>query len=167
MAALLTVKHNIEVAHRLSLTPGKCENIHGHSMDIELCIRGEINEAGLLVPNPNSSNSNKTPLEFGELKTWLRGVLDGQLDHRLLLNNEDSLLEPSKVYAEEYGGAQATYPGLVRFPGDPTTENIAKWVYEQAYRQYVQIELQPVAGRSMMHVTVYETKVNSATYGDF
>lgn len=165
MAALLTVKHNIEVAHRLSMTPGKCENIHGHSMMIELCIRGEINEAGLLVPNAHATevNANKTPLEFGELKFWFRDVLDSNLDHRLLLNNNDPLL----VGQPPEHGRSLVYPGLIRFPGDPTTENIAKWIYEAAYRQFIQMELQPMAGRSMMHVTVQETQVNSATYGDF
>lgn len=157
MAALLTVKHNIEVAHRLSQTPGKCENIHGHSMMVELCIRGKIGPAGLLIINPDSGLPNEGPLEFGELKEWFRGVLDKQLDHRLLLNNHDPIL---------VDGAEAL-PGLQVFPGDPTTENIAKWVYEAAYQQYIQMELRPTAGRSMMHVTVYETLVNSATYGDF
>lgn len=154
MAALLSVKHNVEVAHRLFETPGKCENIHGHSMLIELSIRGEIGPAGLLIPNPNSDVANKTPLEFGELKDWFRGMLDKALDHHLILNEIDVL-------------NTLPLPGLVKFPGEPTTENIAKWVYEAAYRQYIQFELQPVAGRSMMHVTVQETAVNSATYGDF
>jgi 6-pyruvoyltetrahydropterin/6-carboxytetrahydropterin synthase len=162
LAALLTVKHSIEVAHRLSQTPGKCENIHGHSMIVELSIRGNIGPAGLLIPNPDAIlvNANKDPLEFGELKSWFRGILDDKMDHKLLLNENDPWLQ-------DIGISAVGVPGLAKLEGDPTTENIAKWVYEAAYRQYIQMELQPVAGRSMMHVTIYETAVNSATYGDF
>jgi hypothetical protein len=67
MAALLTVKHNIEVAHRLSKTPGKCENIHGHSMIVEFSITGAPDkDTGLLVPNWQVlGEANKTPLLTG------------------------------------------------------------------------------------------------------
>ncbi len=156
MAALLTVKHNIEVAHRLSLLPGnKCQNIHGHSMMIEFTISGEVGPNGLLIPNAKSEVCNREPLEFGEVKMWFRTLLDEQLDHRLLLNGSDPVIADKEAL-----------PGLQLFPGDPSTENIAKWVYEAAYRQYVQFELQPEQGRSMLSVTVHETAVNSATYED-
>ncbi len=158
MAALLTVKHNIEVAHRLSQTPGKCENIHGHSMWIEFSINGTIDLAtGMLVPNWRSElpNINKNPLEFGELKSWFRDLLDEHLDHRLLLNGLDPIIADKEAL-----------PGLQLFQGDPTTENIARWVYEQGYRQFIQFEMQPTAGRSNIFVTVHETAVNSASYGD-
>jgi 6-pyruvoyltetrahydropterin/6-carboxytetrahydropterin synthase len=159
MAALLTVKHNIEVAHRLSLTPGKCENIHGHSMIVEFSITGAPDkDTGLLIPNWQVlSEANKTPLEFGELKSWFRDLLDEHLDHRLLLNGADPLIADQD---------SALWPGLQLFPGEPTTENIAKWIYEAGYRQFIQFELQPIAGRSNLYVTVHETAVNSASYGD-
>lgn len=158
MAALLTVKHNIEVAHRLSLTPGKCENIHGHSMVVELSISGVLSAMGILYPNPGSAVCDQTPLEFGALKTWFRGMLDDHLDHHLLLNSEDPIAQ--------IGWSVAGLPGLALLRGDPTTENIAKWVYEAAYREYIQFELRPEQGRSMLSVTVHETAVNSATYED-
>lgn len=153
MAALLTVKHNIEVAHRLFLTPGKCENIHGHSMHVELSISGDIGANDLMIPNPDAVWANKEQLEFGELKSWFRSILDVNFDHHLILNADDPLMK-------------LTLPGAVYLEGDPTTENIAKWVYEAAYKQYVQMELRPMTGRSMLSVTVHETDVNSATYGD-
>lgn len=161
MAALLTVKHNIEVAHRLSMTPGKCENIHGHSMQVELSITGEINEAGLLVPNAHAteSSANKNPIEFGELKEWFRGQLDRRLDHHLLLKWDDEFAQVPEGFKP--------LPGLAKMADDPTTENIAKMIYDWAYRQYIQMELQPMAGRSSIIVKVEETAVNSATYGDF
>jgi 6-pyruvoyltetrahydropterin/6-carboxytetrahydropterin synthase len=157
LAALLTVKHNIEVAHRLSMTPGKCQNIHGHSMIVELSISGAVNEAGLLVPNAKATepNANKGPIEFGEMKEWFRTMLDMALDHKLLLNENDPLRRDI-----------AGLPGATWFPGDPTTENIAKWVYESAYKHFIQMEMQPMSGRSAIVVTVHETQVNSATYGD-
>jgi 6-pyruvoyltetrahydropterin/6-carboxytetrahydropterin synthase len=126
----IRVRHNIEVAHRLSLLPGKCENIHGHSMWVELELTGAPDERGL-------SNG----LDFGGVKRAFRGMLDSEFDHHLLLNAEDEL-------------AKLDLPGARLCVGDPTTENIARWVLEWA-----QDEFGPIATR----VDVHETHVNSAT----
>lgn len=135
----IRVRHNIEVAHRLSLLPGKCENIHGHSMWVELEITGAPDERGL-------SNG----LDFGAVKRAFRGYLDEQYDHRLLLNKDDPWSQDVS-----YGNEMVSeLPGLVRCDGDPTTENIARWVLDWA-----QGEFGPAATR----VDVHETHVNSAS----
>lgn len=108
----LRVRHNIEVAHRLSLLPGKCENIHGHSMWVELDITGMPDERGLL-----------NGLDFGTVKRAFRGYLDENYDHRLLLNAEDRL-------------ADLDLPGARLCEADPTTENIARWVLGWAMGAY-------------------------------
>lgn len=126
----IRVRHNIEVAHRLSLLPGKCENIHGHSMWVELEITGAPDERGL-------SNG----LDFGAVKRAFRGHLDETYDHRLLLNAADEL-------------AALDLPGTRMCFGDPTTENIARWVLEWATGEF---------GPAATRVDVHETHVNSAT----
>lgn len=129
----ITVKHNMEVAHRLSLTPGKCENIHGHSMWVELTLYGEIDPA----------TGRLSGLEFGDVKTKFRKFLDTEFDHRLLLNSEDPLLIASK---------EIHYPGLQETEGDPTTENLALFIASWARMEF----------HLGCAVKVQETPVNSA-----
>lgn len=156
--AFITVKHNIEVAHRLhELEGNKCQNIHGHSMWIELSLRGQANERGILEG-----------LEFSEVKKLFRTHLDTHFDHRLLLNEKDPLAKASMQELElptegisdedlrfKYEVQRATYlPGLVTTPGDPTTENIAKWIAGWAYSEW----------KLPTRVLVQETHVNGAVH---
>lgn len=161
------VKHNIEVAHRLFLLPGKCENIHGHSMWIELEMEGELNEGGILEG-----------IEFGDLKKTFRGYLDQSYDHHVLLNKDDpyamQLLVTETEWAEGRGNDFPRFvqgrlnplmlPGLRAVPGDPTTENIAKWVHsDMKERLDVMGVMDSIAS---MEVTVWETSVNKAYYAE-
>lgn len=90
------------MAHRLSQTPGKCEQIHGHSWWATLCIRGQVDKQGLLAG-----------LEFGIVKQQFRAFLDEQYDHHLLLNTNDRDISSG-------------LPGVRWMMGEPTTENIAR-----------------------------------------
>jgi 6-pyruvoyltetrahydropterin/6-carboxytetrahydropterin synthase len=140
----LKIRHNIEVAHRLSELPGKCENIHGHSMWVVAEICGEVDSHGLLLG-----------LEFGALKKEFRNHLDTRYDHHLLLNENDQWARP--LTHEPYADRGFRLPGLEVFDGDPTTENIARWIGEWCLEDLV-----PYADR--VHVEVWETQVNSATW---
>lgn len=102
--ALIAVRHNIEVAHRLWQLSGKCEQIHGHSMWVRMELGGDLDDHGLLAG-----------LDFGAVKRAFRGYLDMRFDHRLLLDEADPL-------------AGTALPGLQRTSGQPTTENIAQWI---------------------------------------
>lgn len=142
----IQVRHNIEVAHRLYLLEGKCENIHGHSMWIELKIYATLNDTGIAGG-----------LAFGDVKKVFREYLDGTFDHHLLLNEDDPWA--SRIYLYDFdpkddsiNGKQL--PGLMAMPGDPTTENLAKWIAEWAKEQW----MRPVS------VLVHETNVNAAGY---
>lgn len=129
----LKVRHNIEVAHRLSLLPGKCENIHGHSMWVVAEFEGPVNENGVLMG-----------MEFGDIKQTFRHHLDSIYDHHLLLNMEDP-------WAHDL-------PGLQVCDGDPTTENIAKWIGLWSLEEY------DAPGLLRVKIEVWETAVNSATW---
>lgn len=104
MNQVIAVKHNVEMAHRLSQTPGKCENIHGHSWNIVLKLYGEVDETGKVI-------------EFGAVKKLFRDYLDKNFDHHLLLYAKDPLIIST--------GFPERYPGLQLFEMDPTTENFA------------------------------------------
>lgn len=157
--SFITVRHNIEVAHRLYDLPGKCMQIHGHSMWVELKIHGHLDRHGVLGG-----------LEFGEVKKLFRGYLDEQYDHRLLLNHNDpwSGYHFTAVPALDAGAADGPtdgsdyivqgkptrLPGLVVVPGDPTTENIAKWIAEWSTETF----------KHSVDVKVQETPTNGAGY---
>jgi len=146
--SFIEVRHNMEVAHRLYELPGKCENIHGHSMWVDLRLHGPINQKGILGG-----------LSFGDVKKAFRGFLDDAFDHHLLLNVNDpwatglwnSRTEGTARNINEFLGQ---LPGLMTFPGDPTTENLAKWIAKWAVDEF----------KLPADVTVHETSVNSAGF---
>lgn len=131
----IIVRHNMEVAHRLSLTPGKCQNIHGHSMWIDLHIYGHLDPLTGLLTNPSGD-----PLEFGLVKQQFRHYIDAVYDHHLLLNRQDPWIKGKSV------------PGLAIFDGDPTTENLAKWIAVWASEEF----------QATSKVRLHETSVNAA-----
>jgi 6-pyruvoyltetrahydropterin/6-carboxytetrahydropterin synthase len=142
----IEVRHNIEVAHRLYLTPGKCENIHGHSMWIDLKLYGHhLNSGGMLC------GLDGRPLEFGIVKRAFRAHLDSTYDHHLLLNVNDPWASPVDLDLNR----TEQLPGLVTVFGDPSTENIAKWIAEWAAKFF----------KTDVDVLVRETSVNAAAYG--
>lgn len=153
---VLAVKHNIEVAHRLITTKGKCENIHGHSMWVTLRIKGFADHRGMVEG-----------LDFGTVKDIFRTYLDGKYDHRILLNEKDPFagqLIPitNDITDLSDTGKQSAFflPGLSTLEGDPTTENIAH-----------RIGWDLIAGNNphkctlpVSEIEVWETSVNMATW---
>jgi 6-pyruvoyl-tetrahydropterin synthase len=128
----ITVKHNMEVAHRLFLQPGKCQNIHGHSMQVQLTLYGNVNEEGIFGG-----------VDFSHLKKLFRAYIDGIYDHHLLLNMSDPWARalytiPREKFEDSAElvdfittpAAQSFLPGVQAFPGDPTTENLSRWIAE-------------------------------------
>lgn len=156
--AFIYVRHNIEIAHRLmEAVPGKCEQIHGHSMLVELFLHGQLDSKGVL-----------DGMDFGNIKKAFREHLDFQYDHHLLLNERDPFTRPF-VFLPETSIAgisdedfrfkmelekEWTLPGLVTVPGDPTTENIAKWIAEWACDTF----------NKKCDVIIHETNTNGAGY---
>lgn len=65
----LTVADHFSSAHQLRHYQGKCEQVHGHNFQVELCVEGRRlhQETGIV-------------LDFKELKTLLKDVLS-ELDH--------------------------------------------------------------------------------------
>lgn len=137
MLTEIRVKHNMEMAHRLSQSPGKCERIHGHSWWVTLSIRDEPDPTGKV-------------LEFGAVKKVFREFLDKFYDHHILLNEDDYIIG-------------RTLPGLHTMQGDPTTENIARDILIWAIRVFSGTG----RGGRKFRVEVWETATNCAIVGDF
>lgn len=67
----LMIKGHFDAAHALHGYPGECCNLHGHTWDIEVVVRGsELDEVGIVY-------------DFKTLKTDLASVLE-PLDHAYL-----------------------------------------------------------------------------------
>lgn len=84
----LTKIFRFEAAHWLPQFPEghKCRRLHGHSFVIEVVLRGEPDETGILI-------------DFGEVKKIVKPIIDS-LDHQCLNHlgeewNDELLLKPS------------------------------------------------------------------------
>src|SRR5436309_7377 len=93
-AVIIGIKHNIEVAHRLYETQGKCEQIHGHSMWVTVRFDARMGDKGMAVTDGGDDFTVGQELEFGALKRSVRAYLDETFDHRLLLNAADPFSGP-------------------------------------------------------------------------
>jgi len=68
----LKVKSHFAGAHQLTMVGQKCENLHGHNWNVEVCVTGDkLNSAGVLA-------------DFGDIKKAVRKVVDEELDHKFL-----------------------------------------------------------------------------------
>jgi 6-pyruvoyltetrahydropterin/6-carboxytetrahydropterin synthase len=104
----------VESGHLLSKHPERCRFPHGHTRTIEVVVSGDtLDEGGMLV-------------DFKALKLALQGFLD-RFDHATAINSEDPLLPTLReMYPPE---------AIVVFEGtEPTTEAIARQIYEAACR---------------------------------
>ncbi len=140
----LEIAHHTETAHRFfkAKNSPKCRSIHGHQWRIILTLKAEnLDNQGMVI-------------EFGALKAAWRTWLDTHLDHALMLHQSDPMVEAVRSVEPQ--------ARVFLTPTDPTTENIAQLLLEQA-----EIVLQSLNCENTVQVErvrVEETRVNSAEY---
>jgi len=99
----------VEYGHRLSKHPEKCRFPHGHSLRIEVVARGrELNDHDMVC-------------DYKALKMLVVDVVE-RLDHAMALNSSDPELEGLTAIADRV---------LLFDDCDPTTEVLARWIFEQ------------------------------------
>jgi len=99
----------VEYGHRLSKHPEKCRFPHGHSLRIEVVARGR------------ELDGNDMVCDYKALKMLVVDIVE-RLDHAMALNSADPQLE----------GLTAIGDRVILFDDtDPTTEVLARWLYEQ------------------------------------
>ncbi len=98
----------VEYGHRLSKHPEKCRFPHGHSLKIEVVIRGrKLDEHDMLC-------------DYKALKTLVADLIE-RLDHAMAFNSED----PCR------NGFEGADERILLFDAvDPTTEVLARWLFE-------------------------------------
>ena len=118
--------------HRLLNYEGKCRYLHGHNGRAVISIEGEkLDDRGMV-------------LDFSDIKKTVSTWIDDNLDHRMILNRAD----PVVPILQEMGEP------LYLIDENPTAENIAKLIFEQARLQHVPI----------VEVRLWETPRCFATY---
>ncbi len=99
----------VEYGHRLSKHPEKCRFPHGHSLRIEVVVRG------------SRLDDNDMVCDYKALKMLVIDLVR-RLDHAMALNSADPQLEGLRAIGER----------VILFPDqDPTTEVLVRWLYEQ------------------------------------
>lgn len=119
--------------HRLLNYEGKCRYLHGHNGSAVISLEGEkLDERGMLV-------------DFTDIKKSLRTWINDELDHRMIMHEADPLLAVLKQHQQP----------VFTIPHNPTAENIAKLIYDQAQR----------CGFPVVEVVLWETANSCAAYG--
>lgn len=110
---LVTKTFKFDMAHRLPKHTGKCQNIHGHTYQIDVKVSGELDKT-------KDSPSEGMVIDFSMLKHIVKTFIDRYLDHYYLSYSGDT--EVIKFMQEQ--GFAVTIVDFI-----PTAENMAKWVY--------------------------------------
>jgi 6-pyruvoyltetrahydropterin/6-carboxytetrahydropterin synthase len=119
--------------HRLLGHPGKCAHLHGHNARVVLTLAAsDLDALGMVA-------------DFQSIRTRVGAWIDTTLDHRMILHREDPVLPVLRDLGE---------PVFV-VDVNPTAENLARLVYEQAER----------AGLPIERVDLWETATCMASYG--
>lgn len=98
--------------HRLMNHPGKCKNLHGHSVKASISVRRQqLNDQGMVC-------------DFAEIRDCVEAYVDKVFDHNLLLHKDDPLIPALTEINERF---------LV-LEEHPTAEVLSKMIYQHIKR---------------------------------
>ena len=118
--------------HRLMNYEGKCRHPHGHNGRVEIELQADrLDDKGMVQ-------------DFSEIGRAMKGWIDADLDHRMLLRGDDPLV----VALEKLGEP------VFLMTQNPTAEAIAQLIYEQVEQQ----------GFPVTEVRLWETESSFAAY---
>jgi 6-pyruvoyltetrahydropterin/6-carboxytetrahydropterin synthase len=141
----------VEYGHRLSKHPDKCRFPHGHSLRIEVVVRGrELDQHDMVC-------------DFKALKCLVADIID-RLDHGMALNSSDPQLEALQGIGDR----------VVLFDDmDPTSEVVARWIYLEMASRMAAAEVVETptgvsytlpSGLELERVRVWETATSWGEY---
>jgi 6-pyruvoyltetrahydropterin/6-carboxytetrahydropterin synthase len=120
--------------HRLLNYDGKCKHLHGHNGRAIIVLESEhLDHRGMLV-------------DFTDIKKRVAGWIDANLDHRMILNEDDPVIPLLQQQNEP----------LFLIAENPTAENIAKLIYQFAKSHQLPVR----------EVSLWETFKSHATYAE-
>ena len=119
--------------HRLLDYDGICKHPHGHNAVAEIEVRtAQLDDRNMVC-------------DFSDIKRVVKGWIDQELDHKMLLRHDDPLVNALHELGEP----------MYIFDSNPTVERIARLIYEYASGQ----------GFAVVRVKVWETPTSFAEYG--
>src|ERR1043166_7560990 len=118
--------------HRLLDYDGACQHPHGHNAVAEVEIRTDTLDHRNMV------------VDFGDIKRVLKGWIDRELDHKMILRHDDPLVALLRGLGEP----------IFTLDSNPTVERIAQLIFDVACEH----------GLRVARVTVWETPTSWATY---
>ena len=120
--------------HRLLDYDGVCKHPHGHNAVAEI----EVRTAAL--------DDRDMVCDFSDIKRVVKGWVDRELDHKMILRRDDPLVESLRVLGEP----------VYLVDSNPTAECLAQLIHQQA----------KASGLPVVRVTVWETPSSCATYSE-
>src|SRR5829696_3220881 len=118
--------------HRLLDYDGVCKHPHGHNAIAEIEVRNDALDSRNMVA------------DFSDIKRIVKGWIDRELDHKMILREDDPLVAPLRALGEP----------MYLLESNPTIERIARLIFEKGREQ----------GIDIMNVRVWETPTSFATY---
>ena len=118
--------------HRLLDYDGICKHPHGHNAVAEIEVEtGSLDDRNMVC-------------DFSDIKRVVKGWIDRELDHKMILREDDPLVKPLQQLGE---------PVFV-VTSNPTVEHIAKIIFDYAASQRLPV----------VTVRVWETPTSFASY---
>ncbi|MFN7915779.1 MAG: 6-carboxytetrahydropterin synthase [Vicinamibacterales bacterium] len=118
--------------HRLLEYDGVCKHPHGHNALAEIEVRTDALDHRNMVT------------DFSDIKRIVKGWIDAQLDHKMILRHDDPLVAPLRALGEP----------IFIVDSNPTVECIAKLIFDYADSQRLPV----------VRVTVWETPTSFCEY---
>jgi 6-pyruvoyltetrahydropterin/6-carboxytetrahydropterin synthase len=138
----LTKIFHFEAAHALNGYDGKCRNIHGHSYEMRVTVKG-------MPLNEPDNPKNGMVIDFHDLKAIVNQEVVERLDHAFIIGNN-----MPKDFVDI---TKKSFDKVVELPYQPTTENMLADFAQRIKRRLPQhVEL--------YSVTLQETRDNIAEW---
>ncbi len=118
--------------HRLLNYDGVCRHPHGHNAVVEIDLHAETLDARNMVA------------DFNDIKRIVKGWIDRELDHKMILHKDDPLAAVLRDMGEP----------MYLVESNPTAERIAQLIFDVSRQQ----------GLPVSRVTLWETPTSWATY---
>jgi 6-pyruvoyltetrahydropterin/6-carboxytetrahydropterin synthase len=131
---LVTKRIEFCYGHRLLDYDGICKHPHGHNAVVEVDVSTDALDKRNMVA------------DFSDIKRIVKGWIDRELDHKMILRRDDPLVEPLRKLGEP----------MYLLESNPTVERIAKLIYDKGRE----------LGVNIVAIRVWETPSSFASYSD-